>query len=117
LNLEKRLVLVVMKLRSVAPQWFSDDPNKQAKCVSFPATREYDPWYGDSDSEDEPDYSETEDAKNICTGIYDGKPCPLLESCLEFAMTNNERYGIWGGLDPDQRAKLRKERKIAKSNE
>lgn len=96
-----------MKLRSVAPPWFNDDPNKQAKCVLFPATSEYDPWYGND--EDEEDH--TEDAKAICSGLYDGKPCPLLAQCLEFALVNNERYGVWGGLSSDERAKVRKERR------
>lgn len=98
-----------MKLRSVAPQWFHDEQDRTAKCVMFPATRDYDPWYGDSDDPDAED--ETEDAKNICKGTFDGRPCPLLSECLEFAMTNNERYGVWGGMSPDERATLRKERK------
>lgn len=105
-----------MKLRSVAPQWFNDDPKKTAKCVLFPATKDYDPWYGDTAIEGEEDsYDEMEDAKNICTGALDGRPCPLLQACLEFSMVNNERYGVWGGLLPDERAKLRKERKIWQS--
>lgn len=95
-----------MKLRSVAPPWFNDDPNKQAKCVLFPATAEHDPWYSDSE-DDEEDY--TQDAKDICLGTYDGKPCPLLEACREFAIVNNERYGVWGGMSPPERVALRKE--------
>jgi WhiB family redox-sensing transcriptional regulator len=30
--------------------------------------------------------------KKVCRG------CPVREPCLEFAVTNNERYGIWGGV-------------------
>lgn len=100
---------MVMKLRSVAPRWFHDDPDKTAKCVLFKATAEYDPWFGDSEDPDSID--ETDEAKAICLGLYDGKRCPLLELCLKFAMENNERYGVWGGLTPDERAKLRKQRK------
>ena len=99
-----------MKLRSVAPQWFSDDPNKTAKCVMFPASKEYDPWY-DDDEED----NHTEDAKAICNGTFDGRECPLKELCLVFAMANNERYGVWGGMTSEERAKLRKERKWQQS--
>ena len=95
-----------MKLRSLAPQWFHDDPSKTAKCVAFPASADEDPWYPEEDIEES--YA---DAKAVCTGLYDGKPCPLLEACLEFAMVNNERYGCWGGMRPDERAQLRKERK------
>lgn len=98
-----------MRLRSVAPQWFNENPKKTAKCVSFPATAEYDPWYGESDDPEAVD--ETEDAKSICLGTYDGRPCPLLEHCLEFAIVNNERWGVWGGMSPEERVKLRKERR------
>jgi WhiB family redox-sensing transcriptional regulator len=94
----------------MAPQWFHEDPSKTAKCVLFPATKDYDPWYGDTDDSEAED--ETEDAKAICTGSADGTPCPLLASCLEFAMINNERYGVWGGMSPEERAQLRKERKL-----
>lgn len=94
-----------MKLRVNSPEWFNEDqPEKQAKCVAFPATEDYDPWYVETEEE-------SEDAKAICNGTYDGRPCPLLSSCLEFAMTNNERYGIWGGMTPEERASLRKERR------
>lgn len=99
-----------MKLRAVAPRWFNEEnPEKEAKCLKFPATRLYDPWYGDSDDPDAPD--ETSDAQKICNGTDDGRPCPLLEICLEFAMSNNERYGIWGGMTPEERAQLRKDRR------
>jgi WhiB family redox-sensing transcriptional regulator len=93
----------------MAPQWFHDDPSKTAKCVLFPGTRDRDPWFGDSDDPEAAD--ETDDAKSICNGTDDGKPCPMLKECLEFAMENNERYGIWGGMTPEERADLRKERK------
>ena len=39
--------------------------------------------------------------KEIC-----GK-CPIASECLEFAMNTNENYGIWGGLTPRERMKLR----------
>jgi WhiB family redox-sensing transcriptional regulator len=98
-----------MRLRSGAPKWFSDDdPLAEAKCIKFPATKEYDPWYHESeDGEDD-----TLEAKKICKGTDDGRPCPLLQQCLEFALTNNERYGIWGGMSPEERAQLRKERRV-----
>jgi hypothetical protein len=99
-----------MKLRSVAPQWFSDDPMKTAKCVLFPATADYDPWYNESDDPEAVD--ESEEAKKICNGTDDGRPCPLREQCLEFAVVNNERWGVWGGMTPDERAQVRKDRRV-----
>ena len=39
-------------------------------------------------------------AKAICAG------CPSRLPCLEFALENNEGYGIWGGLSEQQRRRL-----------
>lgn len=106
-----------MKLRANSPRWFDDEnPERQAKCVLFPATSNYDPWYPeDMDTKDQKDSEAYEDAKAICTGLYDGKPCPLLEKCLEFALVNNERFGIWGGTTAEERIELRKKNKWQRS--
>ncbi|HZR48714.1 MAG TPA: WhiB family transcriptional regulator [Streptosporangiaceae bacterium] len=42
------------------------------------------------------------EAKQIC------RRCPVRRECLAFAITNDERFGIWGGLDPDERRNLRR---------
>lgn len=44
----------------------------------------------------------TRDAKRICTG------CEVKAQCLEYALANDERFGIWGGLSERERRKLRK---------
>ncbi|QTX05246.1 WhiB family transcriptional regulator [Agromyces archimandritae] len=44
----------------------------------------------------------TRDAKKICTG------CEVRSQCLEYALANDERFGIWGGLSERERRKLRK---------
>lgn len=94
-----------MKLRTNSPTWFQEDgKEKEAKCTLFPATPDNDPWF----SEDEDEMGE---ATAICHGTYDGKPCPLIEQCLEFALSNNERFGIWGGTTPTDRVEIRKERR------
>lgn len=36
--------------------------------------------------------------------------CPVIEPCLETAMKNNEKFGVWGGLAWYERKKLRQER-------
>ena len=36
--------------------------------------------------------------------------CPVRAECLEYAVINNERYGVWGGLSPRQRQPLRRGR-------
>ncbi|MCU4187039.1 WhiB family transcriptional regulator [Acidiferrimicrobium sp. IK] len=41
-------------------------------------------------------------AKEICRG------CPVVEECLIFAVTTNQEYGIWGGLDEEERRDVRR---------
>lgn len=36
--------------------------------------------------------------------------CEVRNECLEFALDNEENYGIWGGLNADQRKRLRRQR-------
>ena len=43
----------------------------------------------------------TREAKKICTG------CEVRAECLEFALANDERFGIWGGLSERERRRLR----------
>ena len=38
------------------------------------------------------------EARDICAA------CPVRGQCLAYAVTADERFGIWGGLDPRQRA-------------
>lgn len=35
--------------------------------------------------------------------------CPVIEDCLQYALENNERHGIWGGLSERQRRQLRRQ--------
>ncbi|MCR8670415.1 WhiB family transcriptional regulator [Agrococcus sp. HG114] len=44
----------------------------------------------------------TRDAKRIC------ESCEVRAECLEYALQNDERFGIWGGLSERERRKLRK---------
>lgn len=39
-------------------------------------------------------------AKRICA------TCPVASECLDHALVVGERYGIWGGLTPDERNDL-----------
>jgi WhiB family redox-sensing transcriptional regulator len=41
-----------------------------------------------------------EEAKAICFA------CPVRENCLEFALAAGERFGIWGGMTPQERRYL-----------
>ena len=44
----------------------------------------------------------TRDAKKICAS------CEVRAQCLEYALKNDESFGIWGGLSERERRKLRK---------
>jgi WhiB family redox-sensing transcriptional regulator len=47
----------------------------------------------------------TREAKRVCTG------CTVRAQCLESALTNDERFGIWGGLSERERRRLRLQRR------
>ena len=44
----------------------------------------------------------TREAKKICTG------CEVKAECLEYALANDERFGIWGGLSERERRRLKR---------
>jgi WhiB family transcriptional regulator, redox-sensing transcriptional regulator len=44
----------------------------------------------------------TREAKRICSG------CEVRAECLEYALANDERFGIWGGLSERERRRLRR---------
>ena len=45
----------------------------------------------------------TRDAKRICTS------CEVRDECLQYALDNDERFGIWGGLSERERRRLKRE--------
>ncbi|NLT26396.1 MAG: WhiB family transcriptional regulator [Microbacteriaceae bacterium] len=45
----------------------------------------------------------TRDAKAIC------QTCLVRAECLQYALDNDERFGIWGGLSERERRKLRRQ--------
>ena len=47
----------------------------------------------------------TREAKRVCSG------CEVRAECLEFALANDERFGIWGGLSERERRRLRLQRR------
>ena len=44
----------------------------------------------------------TREAKKICTG------CEVRAECLEYALANDERFGIWGGMSERERRRLKR---------
>ncbi|CAM3967553.1 WhiB family transcriptional regulator [Helcobacillus massiliensis] len=45
----------------------------------------------------------TREAKKVCTS------CEVRAECLEYALSNDERFGIWGGLSERERRRLKKQ--------
>ena len=46
----------------------------------------------------------TREAKEVCRG------CEVRAECLEFALQNGEKFGIWGGLSERERRRIRRQR-------
>lgn len=44
----------------------------------------------------------TREAKRICAG------CEVRAECLEYALAQDERFGIWGGLSERERRRIRR---------
>lgn len=44
----------------------------------------------------------TREAKRVCEG------CTVRTECLEYALEQDERFGIWGGLSERERRRLKK---------
>lgn len=79
----------------------AEQPPKQ---VELACTGLVDLFYGDYvDTRDEPGREEREEiCKDICA------ECVLQFSCLEWALINNEKFGVWGGFTPGERRRFRK---------
>ena len=76
-------------LSSVAfnvPSWFSD-----AVCAQVGG----DAWFPELGGDPRP-------AQRIC------RTCPVIDECLDYALKNNFRHGVYGGLTGTQRRKLQR---------
>jgi WhiB family redox-sensing transcriptional regulator len=50
----------------------------------------------------------TREAKEVCRG------CVVREECLEYALANGEKFGIWGGMSERERRRIRRQRALAR---
>jgi len=48
---------------------------------------------------------DSEAPKRVCRG------CTVREECLEYALANGERFGIWGGFSERERRNIRRRRR------
>ena len=51
----------------------------------------------------------TREAKEVCRG------CVVQDECLEFALSNGEKFGIWGGKSERERRRVRRQRTQARA--
>jgi WhiB family transcriptional regulator, redox-sensing transcriptional regulator len=51
----------------------------------------------------------TREAKEVCRG------CVVREECLEYALANGEKFGIWGGMSERERRRIRRQRALARA--
>ena len=50
----------------------------------------------------------TREAKEVCKG------CVVRAECLEYALANGEKFGIWGGMSERERRRIRRPRAMAR---
>jgi WhiB family redox-sensing transcriptional regulator len=51
----------------------------------------------------------TKEAKEVCRG------CVVRGDCLEYALGNGEKFGIWGGMSERERRRIRRQRALARA--
>lgn len=57
------------------------------------------------------DARSVEEQKEVC------RTCPLIDKCLKMALLGDEPFGVWGGMDPNERRVLRRRQmRIHRSN-
>jgi WhiB family redox-sensing transcriptional regulator len=50
----------------------------------------------------------TREAKEVCRG------CVVRDACLDYALANGEKFGIWGGLSERERRRIRRQRALSR---
>tara|TARA_B100000953_G_scaffold91549_1_gene74610 strand:- start:123 stop:437 length:315 start_codon:yes stop_codon:yes gene_type:complete len=48
----------------------------------------------------------TREAKEVC------RSCVVQNDCLEYALQNGEKFGIWGGMSERERRRIRRQRAL-----
>lgn len=87
---------MVTTLLPKPPLWW-----EQAACQEHPELS----WFPDEDGPRTPEAAAmSAKARGVC------QSCPVRVDCLEYGM--EQRFGIWGGLGPSQRKRLRKQLRI-----
>lgn len=93
-------------------QWLGNDKgrNPVGEMVSLPMTEDEEMGWQEralcAQTDPEAFFPEkggsTREAKRVCLS------CDVRSDCLEYALANDERFGIWGGLSERERRRLKK---------
>lgn len=87
------------QVRFSRPDW---GWTKRAQCRGEDLSLFFGPPSGD-DREYPPAKRDREaEAKWICGG------CPVRDECLQYALDEGEKFGIWGGLNEEERKRFRR---------
>lgn len=70
------------------------DAVEEATIIPACQTSDPDAWFSD-------DGNAYAMARQLC------QKCPVKDLCADFAIENKERHGLWGGLSPQDRQKIR----------
>lgn len=84
-------VMELISMLEMQPQPSDEDWYSQALCPETDPDAFY-PEKGGS----------TAEAKKVCRG------CPVRTQCLQWALDNDERFGVWGGLSDRERRRLKR---------
>ena len=100
--------------RAAAEAW-----TLKSKCLGFdpeffvppaPTAAKGTPEYREQDTENK---NQTKAAKRFCKGQEDGRPCPVMDECLAYALENKVWEGVYGGTSARERRKIDARRRKA----
>lgn len=102
LLVDQDLVLAPVHERA-RPAWFV-----LAKCHGVCSHTQDNLFYADHQHN-----GQVQEAKSVCLGTHPDYPgrCPVLEECLEYALDNSEKWGVWGGCSERERRRIKRQRR------
>ena len=65
-------------------------------------------------------WASTPTSSSPSAGLHPGgqggrRGCVVREDCLEYALQNGEKFGIWGGMSERERRRIRRQRALARA--
>jgi hypothetical protein len=81
------------------------EPHEPLPCTNYP-----DAFFYDEDAPLVGFKHQYQTAKKLCSS------CPIRLECLEYALAADEEYGVWGGLSPVERRRLKQKNRKGGKN-